>query len=59
MTLPIAQMDPLSIGQKLLVSFVLREFFALRAGIRFELATARRKFAEVRSGGAIAWLRWI
>ena len=47
MSLPIAQMDPLAVGQRLLVSFVLAgNFFALGKRIRSELAIARCWLAE-------------
>jgi len=54
MTLPIAQMDPLSIGQKLLVSFVLAGNF-LRSEHGFDLNWQLLDVASqsVRSGGAI------
>jgi serine/threonine-protein kinase len=54
MTLPIAQMDPLSIGQKLLVSFVLAGNF-LRSEEGFDLNWQLLDVASqsVRSGGAI------
>ena len=47
MSLPIAQMDPLSVGQQLLVSFVLAgSFVRSETGFRSELATARCGLAE-------------
>ena len=47
MSLPIAQMDPLSVGQKLLVSLCAGgQFSALRKRLRSELATARCGLAE-------------
>jgi serine/threonine protein kinase/Tfp pilus assembly protein PilF len=54
MTLPIAQMDPLSIGQKLLVSFVLAGNF-LRSDEGFDLNWQLLDVGtkSVRSGGAI------
>ena len=54
MTLPIAQMDPLSIGQKLLVSFVLAGNF-LRSEEGFDLNWQLLDVGSqsVRSGGAI------
>jgi len=54
MTLPIAQMDPLSIGQKLLVSFVLAGNF-LRSEQGFDLNWQLLDVSSqsVRSGGAI------
>jgi serine/threonine-protein kinase len=54
MTLPIAQMDPLSIGQKLLVSFVLAGNF-LRSEHGFDLNWQLLDVSSqsVRSGGAI------
>jgi serine/threonine-protein kinase len=54
MTLPIAQMDPLSIGQKLLVSFVLAGNF-LRSEEGFDLNWQLLDVSaqSVRSGGAI------
>jgi serine/threonine-protein kinase len=54
MTLPIAQMDPLSVGQKLLVSFVLAGSF-LRSEEGFDLNWQLLDVASqsVRSGGAI------
>jgi serine/threonine-protein kinase len=54
MTLPIAQMDPLSIGQKLLVSFVLAGSF-LRSEHGFDLNWQLLDVSSqsVRSGGAI------
>src|SRR5580698_7745548 len=54
MPLPIAQMDPLSVGQKLLVSFVLAGSF-LRSAEGFDLNWQLLDVASqsVRSGGAI------
>jgi serine/threonine-protein kinase len=54
MPLPIAQMDPLSVGQKLLVSFVLAGNF-LRSAEGFDLNWQLLDVASqsVRSGGAI------
>jgi serine/threonine-protein kinase len=54
MPLPIAQMDPLSVGQKLLVSFVLAGSF-LRSDEGFDLNWQLLDIASqsVRSGGAI------
>jgi serine/threonine-protein kinase len=54
MTLPIGQMDPLSVGQKLLVSFVLAGSF-LRSEEGFDLNWQLLDVASqsVRSGGAI------
>ncbi len=54
MTLPITQMDPLSVGQKLLVSFVLAGSF-LRSEEGFDLNWQLLDVASqsVRSGGAI------
>jgi serine/threonine-protein kinase len=54
MPLPIAQMDPLSVGQKLLVSFVLAGNF-LRSETGFDLNWQLLDVAtqSVRSGGAI------
>jgi len=54
MRLPIAQMDPLSVGQKLLVSFVLAGSF-LRSESGFDLNWQLLDVASqsVRSGGAI------
>ncbi|MGD0734098.1 MAG: protein kinase [Terracidiphilus sp.] len=54
MTLPIAQMDPLSVGQKLLVSFVLAGNF-LRSEQGFDLNWQLLDVSSqsVRSGGAI------
>jgi len=54
MRLPIAQMDPLSVGQKLLVSFVLAGSF-LRSDEGFDLNWQLLDVASqsVRSGGAI------
>jgi serine/threonine protein kinase/Flp pilus assembly protein TadD len=54
MTLPIAQMDPLSVGQRLLVSFVLAGNF-LRSENGFDLNWQLLDVAtqSVRSGGAI------
>lgn len=54
MMLPIAQMDPLSVGQKLLVSFVLAGSF-VRSDLGFDLNWQLLDVASqsVRSGGAI------
>jgi serine/threonine-protein kinase len=54
MTLPIAQMDPLSVGQKLLVSFVLAGSF-VRSDLGFDLNWQLLDVGSqsVRSGGAI------
>jgi tetratricopeptide (TPR) repeat protein/predicted Ser/Thr protein kinase len=54
MTLPIAQMDPLSVGQRLLVSFVLAGSF-VRSDLGFDLNWQLLDVASqsVRSGGAI------
>jgi serine/threonine-protein kinase len=54
MSLPIAQMDPLSVGQRLLVSFVLAGSFA-RSELGFDLNWQLLDVASqrVRSGGAI------
>ncbi|MFZ1013711.1 MAG: protein kinase [Terracidiphilus sp.] len=54
MTLPIAQMDPLSVGQKLLVSFVLAGSF-VRSEFGFDLNWQLLDVPSqsVRSGGAI------
>jgi eukaryotic-like serine/threonine-protein kinase len=54
MTLPIAQMDPLSIGQRLLVSFVLAGSF-VRSDLGFDLNWQLLDVASqrVRTGGAI------
>ncbi|HLY42502.1 MAG TPA: protein kinase [Terracidiphilus sp.] len=54
MTLPIAQMDPLSVGQKLLVSYVLAGSF-VRSELGFDLNWQLLDVASqsVRSGGAI------
>jgi serine/threonine protein kinase/Tfp pilus assembly protein PilF len=54
MRLPIAQMDPLSVGQKLIVSFVLAGSF-LRSNEGFDLNWQLLDIASqsVRSGGAI------
>jgi len=54
MQLPIAQMDPLAVGQKLLVSFVLAGNF-LRSQAGFDLNWQLLDVASqsVRSGGAI------
>lgn len=54
MTLPVAQMDPLAVGQKLLVSFVLAGSF-LRSETGFDLNWQLLDVASqsVRSGGSI------
>ena len=54
MTLPIAQMDPLSVGQRLLVSYVLAGSF-VRSELGFDLNWQLLNVASqsVRSGGAI------
>jgi tetratricopeptide (TPR) repeat protein len=54
MMLPIAQMDPLSVGQRLLVSFVLAGSF-VRSDLGFDLNWQLLNVASqsVRSGGAI------
>ncbi len=54
MSLPIAQMDPLSVGQRLLVSYVLAGSF-VRSDIGFDLNWQLLDVASqsVRSGGAI------
>ncbi|MGH9598275.1 MAG: protein kinase domain-containing protein, partial [Terracidiphilus sp.] len=54
MTLPVAQMDPLAVGQKLLVSFVLAGSF-LRSDSGFDLNWQLLDVASqsVRAGGAI------
>ncbi|HUB29572.1 MAG TPA: protein kinase [Terracidiphilus sp.] len=54
MTLPIAQMDPLSVGQRLLVSFVLAGSF-VRSDLGFDLNWQLLDVASqsVRTGGAI------
>ena len=54
MSLPIAQMDPLSVGQRLLVSFVLAGSF-VRSDLGFDLNWQLLDVASqsVRSGGAI------
>ncbi len=54
MSLPIAQMDPLSVGQRLLVSFVLAGSF-VRSELGFDLNWQLLDVASlsVRSGGAI------
>jgi serine/threonine-protein kinase len=54
MSLPIAQMDPLSVGQKLLVSYVLAGSF-VRSDLGFDLNWQLLDVASqsVRSGGAI------
>ncbi|HEY1578713.1 MAG TPA: protein kinase [Terracidiphilus sp.] len=55
MTLPIAQMDPLSVGQRLLVSYVLAGSF-LRSATGFDLNWQLLDVASqsVRSGGSIS-----
>jgi serine/threonine-protein kinase len=54
MTLPIAQMDPLSIGQKLLVSFVLvGNFLRSEQGFDLNWQLLDVSAQSVRSGGAI------
>ena len=54
MSLPIAQMDPLSVGQRLLVSYVLAGSF-VRSELGFDLNWQRLDVGSqsVRSGGAI------
>jgi serine/threonine-protein kinase len=54
MTLPIAQMDPLAVGQKLLVSFVLAgNFSRSQAGFDLNWQLLDVASQSVRSGGAI------
>jgi len=54
MSLPIAQMDPLSVGQRLLVSFVLAgSFFRSEQGFDLNWQLLDVSSQSVRSGGAI------
>jgi hypothetical protein len=53
MPLPIAQMDPLSVGRSCWSRLCWREIFCARRGLRSELATAGCGSQSVRSGGAI------